>query len=69
MDHRREVHVFLVSRIVTTGTPPGVGRCIKPQPFFLKPGDVMTPGIEGLGEQRQEVIAWQRTARGLSNGL
>ena len=42
---------------------------IKPQPIFLKPGDVMTLGIDGLGEQRQEVIAWQRTAGGPSNGL
>ncbi|SMO90518.1 fumarylacetoacetate hydrolase family protein [Paracoccus laeviglucosivorans] len=40
--------------IVTTGTPPGVGMGMKP-PMFLKAGDVMTLGIEGLGEQRQEV--------------
>jgi 2,4-didehydro-3-deoxy-L-rhamnonate hydrolase len=55
--------------IVTTGTLPGVGMGIKPQPVFLKPGDVMTLGIEGLGEQRQEVIAWQRAGGGPSNGL
>jgi 2-keto-4-pentenoate hydratase/2-oxohepta-3-ene-1,7-dioic acid hydratase in catechol pathway len=53
---------LLPGDIVTTGTPPGVGMAIKPQPIFLKPGDVMTLGIDGLGEQRQEVIAWQRTA-------
>jgi 2-keto-4-pentenoate hydratase/2-oxohepta-3-ene-1,7-dioic acid hydratase in catechol pathway len=40
--------------VVTTGTPPGVGLGRKP-PVYLKPGDVMTLGIEGLGEQRQEV--------------
>jgi len=42
---------------------------IKPQPIFLKPGDVMTLGIDGLGERRQEVIAWQRAPGGPSNGL
>jgi 2-keto-4-pentenoate hydratase/2-oxohepta-3-ene-1,7-dioic acid hydratase in catechol pathway len=61
---------LLPGDIVTTGTRPGVGMDIKPEPIFLKPGDVMTLGIEGLGEQRQEVIAWQRTGGGgPSNGL
>lgn len=41
--------------IITTGTPPGVGMGIKPDPVFLKAGDVMRAGIDGLGEQRQEV--------------
>jgi 2-keto-4-pentenoate hydratase/2-oxohepta-3-ene-1,7-dioic acid hydratase in catechol pathway len=45
--------------IITTGTPPGVGMGVKPQPVFLKKGDVMTLGIEGLGEQRQEVIPFK----------
>jgi 2,4-didehydro-3-deoxy-L-rhamnonate hydrolase len=44
--------------LITTGTPPGVGMGIKPNPVFLKPGDVMTLGIEKLGEQRQTVHAW-----------
>lgn len=44
--------------LITTGTPPGVGMGMKPTPQFLKPGDVMTLGIEGLGQQRQEVHAW-----------
>jgi 2,4-didehydro-3-deoxy-L-rhamnonate hydrolase len=43
--------------IITTGTPPGVGMGMKP-PRFLKPGDVMHLGIDGLGEQHQEVVAW-----------
>jgi 2-keto-4-pentenoate hydratase/2-oxohepta-3-ene-1,7-dioic acid hydratase in catechol pathway len=43
--------------VITTGTPPGVGLGMKP-PKFLKAGDVMTLGIEGLGEQKQKVIAW-----------
>jgi 2-keto-4-pentenoate hydratase/2-oxohepta-3-ene-1,7-dioic acid hydratase in catechol pathway len=42
--------------IISTGTPPGVGMGMKP-PVFLKEGDVITLGIEGLGEQRQEVRA------------
>lgn len=41
--------------IITTGTPPGVGLGMKP-PKFLNVGDVMTLGIEGLGEQKQTVI-------------
>jgi 2,4-diketo-3-deoxy-L-fuconate hydrolase len=43
--------------IITTGTPPGVGMGMKP-PQYLKPGDTVTLGIEGLGEQRQRVTAW-----------
>ena len=43
--------------IISTGTPPGVGMGIKPEPVFLKPGQTMRLGIEGLGEQRQRVIA------------
>ena len=46
--------------VITTGTPPGVGMGMKPEPVFLKAGDVMTLGIEKLGEQRQDVTAWQR---------
>ncbi len=44
--------------VITTGTPPGVGMGMKP-PHFLKKGDVMTLGIEGLGAQRQEVVAFR----------
>ena len=43
--------------IIATGTPPGVGLGIKPEPVFLKVGQVMTLGIEGLGDQRQQTIA------------
>jgi len=42
--------------IISTGTPPGVGMGMSPQ-TYLKPGDVIELGIEGLGEQRQDVIA------------
>lgn len=44
--------------VICTGTPPGVGAGMNP-PQFLKPGDLMTLSISGLGEQRQDVIAWQ----------
>jgi 2-keto-4-pentenoate hydratase/2-oxohepta-3-ene-1,7-dioic acid hydratase in catechol pathway len=47
---------LLPGDVVTTGTPPGVGMGMKP-PIFLNVGDVVTLGIEGLGEQRQEIIA------------
>jgi 2-keto-4-pentenoate hydratase/2-oxohepta-3-ene-1,7-dioic acid hydratase in catechol pathway len=43
--------------VITTGTPPGVGLGMKP-PRFLKHGDVMTLGIDKLGEQRQKVVAY-----------
>jgi 2-keto-4-pentenoate hydratase/2-oxohepta-3-ene-1,7-dioic acid hydratase in catechol pathway len=42
--------------IISTGTPPGVGMGMKPQ-LFLKPGDVMTLGIERLGQQTQKTIS------------
>jgi 2-keto-4-pentenoate hydratase/2-oxohepta-3-ene-1,7-dioic acid hydratase in catechol pathway len=43
--------------VITTGTPPGVGMGIKPDPVFLDVGDVMELGIEKLGSQRQTVAA------------
>jgi len=45
--------------VIVTGTPPGVGLGIKPTPKFLKAGDVVTLGIEGLGEQRQKVVPFK----------
>ena len=50
---------LLPGDVISTGTPPGVGMGIKPEPVFLKPGNVMTVGIEGLGEQRQEVVGFE----------
>lgn len=44
--------------VITTGTPPGVGMGVKPNPVFLKAGDVMKLGIDKLGEQQQTVHAW-----------
>ena len=55
---------LLPGDIITTGTPPGVGMGMKkngkPAPLYLKRGDVMHLGIEGLGEQSQKVIAFKR---------
>lgn len=48
---------LLPGDIIATGTPPGVGMGKKPEPVWLKPGDVVTLGIQGLGEQRQKVVA------------
>ena len=47
---------LLPGDIITTGTPPGVALGMKP-PQWLKPGDIVTLGIEGLGQQRQRVVA------------
>lgn len=41
--------------VITTGTPPGVGMGQKPEPVYLRPGQEMRLGIDGLGEQRQKV--------------
>jgi len=48
---------LLPGDIISTGTPPGVGLGLQP-PLYLKAGDIMELGIEGLGTQRQEVIAF-----------
>jgi 2,4-diketo-3-deoxy-L-fuconate hydrolase len=51
---------LLPGDIITTGTPPGVGLGKKPQPIYLKAGDVVTLGIEKLGQQKQTVVSWHR---------
>jgi ureidoglycolate lyase len=43
--------------IISTGTPPGVGLGMKPEPVYLRPGQVMRLSIAGLGEQQQRVVA------------
>lgn len=45
--------------VIATGTPPGVGMGIKPEPVYLKDGQVMRAGIQGLGEQCQRVLPSQ----------
>lgn len=44
--------------LISTGTPPGVGMGAKPQAIYLRPGDEMRLGIDGLGEQHLRVHAW-----------
>ena len=58
VSHVSQYMTLLPGDVITTGTPPGVGMGIKPNPVFLKPGDVMTLGVRGLGEQRQKVVAY-----------
>ncbi len=48
---------LLPGDVISTGTPPGVGLGLKPTPVFLKPGDVVELGIEGLGESKQHAVA------------
>jgi 2-keto-4-pentenoate hydratase/2-oxohepta-3-ene-1,7-dioic acid hydratase in catechol pathway len=49
---------LLPGDVISTGTPPGVGLGMNP-PAYLKPGDVVALGIQGLGESRQEVVVYQ----------
>ena len=51
---------LLPGDVITTGTPPGVGMGMKPEPQYLKAGDVVTLGIQGLGEQKQKVVAFKK---------
>ena len=44
--------------VISTGTPPGVGMGVKPEPVWLKPGQTMRLGIEGMGEQQQKTVAY-----------
>jgi ureidoglycolate lyase len=57
VSHLSRYMTLLPGDVISTGTPPGVGAGVKPAPVFLKPGNVMRVGIEGLGEQRSEVVA------------
>jgi len=52
-----EFMTLLPGDIISTGTPPGVGLGMKP-PQYLKPGDLVELGIDGLGESRQKVVAY-----------
>ncbi len=55
IEHLSHLMTLHPGDVVSTGTPPGVGLGMKPEPVFLKVGDVMELEIEGLGRQRQEV--------------
>ena len=49
---------LLPGDVISTGTPPGVGLGLKPEPVFLKAGDEVELGVEGLGQQKQTAVAW-----------
>jgi len=53
-----EFMTLMPGDVITTGTPPGVGMGMKPEPQYLKAGDVVRLGIEKLGEQQQTFVAW-----------
>jgi len=53
-----EFMTLLPGDVISTGTPPGVGLGMKP-PQYLKAGDVVELGIEGLGESRQQVVEYR----------
>jgi 2,4-diketo-3-deoxy-L-fuconate hydrolase len=57
-----ECMTLMPGDLIITGTPPGVGLGMKP-PRFLKAGDVMTLGIDKLGEQRQQVVAFRPSSQ------
>jgi 2-keto-4-pentenoate hydratase/2-oxohepta-3-ene-1,7-dioic acid hydratase in catechol pathway len=54
--------------VITTGTPPGVGMGMKP-PRYLKPGDVVSLGIQGLGEQRQTFVGYDHKNAGVDTSI
>lgn len=56
IEHLSQLMTLHPGDLISTGTPPGVGMGIKPEPVYLKKGDVMELGIAGLGAQRQEVV-------------
>ena len=55
IEHLSSLMTLHPGDVITTGTPPGVGMGMKPEPVYLKKGDVMELRIEGLGQQRQKV--------------
>ncbi len=59
VSHVSQYMTLMPGDVITTGTPPGVGMGVKPNPVWLKPGDVVSFGIHGLGEQRTKVVAWK----------
>ncbi|MCK5747175.1 MAG: fumarylacetoacetate hydrolase family protein, partial [Oricola sp.] len=56
IEHLSQLMTLHPGDVISTGTPPGVGMGIKPEPVYLKEGDVMELGIAGLGAQRQTVV-------------
>ena len=59
IEYATEMYTLYPGDIIFTGTPAGVGLGMKP-PVYLKPGDVVELGVDGLGESRQEVKAYKK---------
>jgi 2-keto-4-pentenoate hydratase/2-oxohepta-3-ene-1,7-dioic acid hydratase in catechol pathway len=57
ISHLSQLFTLHPGDVISTGTPPGVGMGMKPEPVYLKDGDVMELSIQGLGIQRQNVRA------------
>ena len=57
ISHLSQLFTLHPGDVISTGTPPGVGMGMKPEPVYLKDGDVMELSIQGLGMQRQNVRA------------
>lgn len=55
ISHLSQLMTLQPGDVISTGTPPGVGMGIKPEPVYLREGDVMDVWIDGLGRQRQQV--------------
>ena len=55
IEHLSSLMTLHPGDVISTGTPPGVGLGMKPEPVFLKDGDEMVLNIEGLGQQHQKV--------------
>ena len=62
LSYLSEFMTLMPGDVVTTGTPPGVGLGIKPEAVYLKAGDVITLGIDKLGQQQQRAVAWKEAA-------
>lgn len=56
IEHLSSLMTLQPGDVISTGTPPGVGMGFKPDPIYLKAGDVMSLTIEGLGKQQQRVV-------------
>ncbi|MGH9194520.1 MAG: fumarylacetoacetate hydrolase family protein, partial [Acidimicrobiia bacterium] len=54
---------LLPGDVISTGTPAGVGHGMRPSPIYLKSGDVVELGIDGLGRSRQEVVDHDEAVR------
>ncbi|SDE32962.1 fumarylacetoacetate hydrolase family protein [Niabella drilacis] len=59
ISHLSQFMTLLPGDVISTGTPAGVGLGQKPEPWYLKPGDVIELGIEGLGTSKQTAVAYQ----------